>query len=324
MEEIKALVDRLGTAILPSVVPTMNLLSPLLIQNKAAILAISPTTHKYGPHARHNLDIYPSNPDSPILVYLYGGGLIFGDRQQAGFADGLTFHNLGTFFAQRGFTTVIADYRRVNANDPVTGLPTGEDAVYPSGAEDLSLALKWVESNLCTNPTDMFIMGHSAGGTHLSTFLLDPEFADHRNRLVSGSSLLHLRGAIPASTPFTWDTMVPQRTETIRAYFGDMGDKLRDRTALHQLEVFGDTRVAGQDVQPRWLVLEAEHDPRDEVLDSGDKFYALAKKVVPEQVEYLEIKGHNHLSYSWSLMVGTAEDEWGVQVIEWMRKVIGQ
>ncbi|CEJ92750.1 hypothetical protein VHEMI08383 [[Torrubiella] hemipterigena] len=328
MDEIKGIVNHLGTAILPSLLPIQDLLGPLLIKNKDQILSVPSTSHKYGPHPRNELDVYTSTSHeqpSPILIWLYGGGLVAGDKTDTSFADGLTFHNLGAFFAQRGFTVVIPDYRRVDSIDPVTHKPTGEGAVYPSGGEDLSLALTWVEHNLCKDKSvDVFIMGHSAGGTHLATFLLDPAFAAQRNRLVSGASPLRLRGAIPASAPFTWDTMNLERTPVITTYFGDMRDKLRDRTAQHQLEVFGTTRVANQDVQPKWLIVEAEWDPRNEVLDSGDKFYATAKKVIPDQVEYLELKGHNHLSYPWSLMVGQAEDQWGVQIIAWMRKTLGQ
>lgn len=329
MEAIKDIVDRLGTAIHPTLIPTVAALSPLLLQNKDQILAVPCTTHKYGPHPRHELDVYTSTSHeqqpSPILVWVYGGGLVSGNKTETAFAEGLTYHNLGTFFAQRGFTVVIPDYRRVDSTDRATSKPTGEGAVYPSGGEDVSLALKWVEYNLCKDkPVDVFVMGHSAGGVHLATFLLDPAFATHRNHLVSGASPLRLRGAIPASAPFKADTMVPERTQAITTYFGDMGEKLRDCTALHQLEVFGGARVDGQDVQPKWLIVEAEWDPRDEILDSGDKFYATAKKVIPDQVEYLELKGHNHLSYPWSLMVGPAEDQWGVQIIAWMRKTLGQ
>src|SRR5258708_2147482 len=143
MDQIQALDASTGQSIPNILMPTMKIFTPLLLKNKEAILSIPRKEQYYGPHPRQKLDIYLSptpSPNSPILVYFYGGGLIRGDKIVPMILDGLLYHNLGTFFAKRGITTIVADYRRVNSEFG------GEDAVFPSGGDDVSLVMKWLEA----------------------------------------------------------------------------------------------------------------------------------------------------------------------------------
>jgi alpha/beta superfamily hydrolase len=181
MEEVRALNDLQGQGIFDILEPTFVIFSALLSkpENKAAILAIHSTTESYGPHPRQKLDIYKApndSKDTPILVFFYEGGLTMGDKISPKF--NLVYHNLGAFFASRGITTIIPDYRRVNS--PFGG----EDAVFPSGAENVSLALKWVENFNTSSKRNVFIMGNSAGGVHISTFLFEDD-----SRVITNSNL---------------------------------------------------------------------------------------------------------------------------------------
>ena len=164
MEAIAELHRSIGDGIYTVLQPTYSVFIPLLLANKASILAIPRTTHSYGSHQRQKLDLYlPENhaPSNTYLIFLYGGGLVAGDKIVPGVPDGLIYHNVGAFFAKKGIKTIIADYRRVNSD---TG---GEDAVFPSGGDDLSLVLSFLESLEPEKKKDVFIMGKISSDTNV-------------------------------------------------------------------------------------------------------------------------------------------------------------
>jgi hypothetical protein len=140
-------IAKLNSKVIPSVLkPTFEILNPLLISNQSRILSIPLKTCIYGAHPLQTLDIYTplaaSTSSSPIVIFLYGGGLTHGDKILTNIPQSLIYHNLGSFFALYGFTTVIPDYRRVD--NPKAG--TGEGAIYPSDGEDVATVLEWLQS----------------------------------------------------------------------------------------------------------------------------------------------------------------------------------
>jgi acetyl esterase/lipase len=188
LDEVRDLHQALGSSIRAIIQPTAFILIPRLLKAIEKIQAIPRTTEQYGSHPRQNLDIYqPAEDvvDAPILIFLHGGGFTQGDKILRSVPYGLVYHNLGAFFATRGFTTIIPDYRRVNSDIG------GEDAKYPSGGEDLSLVLKWLEESvlLRDRKRDAFIMGESAGGVHVATFLFNEEFLEQRRGLIDGNKV---------------------------------------------------------------------------------------------------------------------------------------
>lgn len=199
----------LTTREIPVVLPqTVKAFYPLLLANKEAIFSVPKTTHRYGPHPRHELDVYkPTDRDisqTPIFVFFHGGGLVQGGKEVGYVPDHLVYHNLGAFFARRGFITIIPNYRLVN--DPVAG--TGHDAVFPSGAVDVSLVLSWIEKTypglVKTDPRNIFVMGNSAGGIHIMTWLFHAQFSQQRQHLVSESQVVRLKAIINHSGPITF------------------------------------------------------------------------------------------------------------------------
>ncbi|KAJ5711588.1 alpha/beta-hydrolase [Penicillium malachiteum] len=184
MDQVRLIFDSHGTDIQATVRPTHRLFGPLLLKNKALIKSITPRTEAYGSHPRQKPDVYNSEDsprDAPVLIFLYGGGFVRGDKILAAMPEGLVYHDVGTFFAQKGFTTIIPDYSRVNSS---TG---GEVALCPSGAEDRSLVLDWVDQMEPDTKKDLYIMGQSAGGIHLASYLLALEFREHRESLLLGT-----------------------------------------------------------------------------------------------------------------------------------------
>ncbi|MGA9902004.1 MAG: alpha/beta hydrolase, partial [Terriglobales bacterium] len=95
----------------------------------------------------------------PTLIYIHGGGWIFGDR------TGATLQFLP--YLQMGWNVVNVEYRMASAS------------LAPAAVEDCRCALRWViqnakEYNIDTNR--IVLTGHSAGGhLALTTGLLSPE-----------------------------------------------------------------------------------------------------------------------------------------------------
>lgn len=313
----KIVMDRLpafGKSIQDVVVPTFQTYAPLLQQNASTIRSVKKETFQYGPHERQQLDIYtPPTPAiingrKPVLMFEYGGGLVNGARTLP-IADELAHANVGAFFALRfGYTVVIADYRLMS-----------HGAKFPSGGEDIALAIQWLCEHPIgpgTMPIDLFLMGNSAGGIHLTTFLLHQDFAEARTRITTGSGL-RLRGVVLVGVPFDFHQALPSRIETLTAYFGDhnVNGPLGLLKSARQRGAPFDFVQSGV----RILALDAELDPEDEVLDPRDRF-------VREWMEMTDtasrcalavdmMKGHNHISPPFALGTGLEREEaWGYQV----------
>lgn len=310
----------LGTQIFEVLIPTFQVFVPTLQQNKTSILSIPRVEHTYGSHPRQKLDLYPpsSSPSSsPILIFFYGGGLTRGDKIMTlpFLTDPLVYHNLGSFFAKLGYTTIIPDYRRVNTTE------TGEDAVYPSGGEDVALVFKWLEDYLVSEGSekrDVFLMGNSAGGVHISTFLLDERWEGQREKLVGEEVSGRLRGAILLSIPAHFDQALNDRLDILKAYYGsDEGCKKLSPLGLLKSAVEKGSKK--DKTIPDVLAITAELDPVDEIIEPNEDFVGLWKKSWGSGLDYQVIPKHNHISPPWALETGDKEaEQWGVDVVKWM------
>jgi acetyl esterase/lipase len=112
-------------------------------------------SHAYGPESRQKLDVYrPQDAkDRPVVVFFYGGSWTAGSR-------GL-YRFVGAALAERGFVTVVPDYRLY------------PQAKFPVFVDDGALALAWVQKHAHEfggDPHRIVLMGHSAGG-HEAAFL---------------------------------------------------------------------------------------------------------------------------------------------------------
>ncbi len=113
------------------------------------------TSQAYDVHGSVRLcaDLYlpqPGAAPSPVIVWVHGGGWLFGSRRAA--------PDLSRFFASRGFAMVTVDYRLSNR------------AIFPAQIEDLRTAIRWIRSIAPAHGLDgdhIGLWGVSAGG-HLS------------------------------------------------------------------------------------------------------------------------------------------------------------
>ncbi|KAI1613938.1 Alpha/Beta hydrolase protein [Exophiala viscosa] len=304
----------LGTAIQDIVLPTHKIYAPLLLKQADKIRSTRRETFAYGQHPRQKLDVYTPSAGvksvtgkSSVFIFLYGGGLVRGEKINTNYLDGLVYANLGHYFAENlGFEVVIIDYRLIT-----------HGAKFPSGGEDLKLAIDWVLGHF-PKPLDIYMMGNSAGGVHLSTYLFAPDFATSRRQILSASSAGVLKGVILLSVPFHFEQAHADRRETLRAYFGD---NVRVRCPLGLLEASKQDRSISELQQVPVMVSNGTLDPEDEILvPRGDfiKEWKASGAVTPKLTVQM-MEGHNHLSPV--LAVGTAvpaEEAWARQAIDFI------
>jgi len=131
----------------------------------------------YGPDERNLLDVYlrkgTSDKHLPVIVFFHGGGFVSGDKS--------LFKNIGYYFARHGILTVIPSYRLAPRHR------------WPSGPEDVAGVVKWVSLNaekLGGNGSRIFLMGHSAGATHVSNYLYFNEFHESGGKDIAGAILM--------------------------------------------------------------------------------------------------------------------------------------
>ena len=304
----------LGRGVFEVVEPTRKAYYEILSQpaNADAIRSTKLTTFSYGTHDRQKLDLYEPGPNAPsppagkgrpILVFFYGGGFVQGDKVLKDLPGNLIYSNLGTFFAQRfGYDVVIADYRLIE-----------HGAKYPSGGEDVNGVLEWVVDHF-KQQRDVFVMGNSAGGAHVASWLFAKDFEFRRKELIRGIAGVQLKGAIFLGAPLTIPKeMIP----LFLPYYGTEEVALNADPTLLAKEAAKDASPKEKGNWPGILVLVSELDP-EPLFTAADAF----KKQWTDlggQVEVSVLKGHNHISPPSSLATNVEKEElWGVETGKWM------
>ncbi|WP_129790469.1 alpha/beta hydrolase [Sphingosinicella sp. CPCC 101087] len=231
----------------------------------------------YGDHERHRLDLFRPTGDAagaPVLVFVHGGGFVRGDK---GASDAPFHNNIGAWAARRGYVGVTLNYRLAPASQ------------WPSGAEDVGRAVAWLAANVEAHggdPRRIFIMGQSAGATHVADVVARPELLGEAS----------LAGAIMISG--VYDVGRADRNDFQRAYYGeDESGWPRCST----LDALADSAL------PCFHAV-AEYDPPDFQRQAA----WLVETHVSRHARWPEIhwlKGHNHLSTV--AQIGSAHDTLG-------------
>lgn len=164
--EIAAKLRALGPAV--NVAEAAKIYQPL--QEKAPKDGVKHTDDlAYGRDPLQKLDVYEptarSSQPMPVLIYIHGGGFIRGDKTNGGKGP---FHaNLGYWFGRHGIVTVLANYRLA----PKDG--------WPAGAKDMAGIVAWTRAHIADYGGDrkrIFLMGESAGATHVAAYALEKRF----------------------------------------------------------------------------------------------------------------------------------------------------
>jgi acetyl esterase/lipase len=183
-------------------VPETNAIyAPLHTMEPYAGIAVTRDA-KYGPAERNRLDVFAAEGAGgtrPVLLYVHGGGFMRGDKKVANspFLD-----NVAVWAARNGLVGVNMTYR------------LAPQSTWPSGPEDIGAAIRWVRENIARHggdPARIYLMGSSAGGNHVASYVAFPE-----HHAAPGSGLA---GAILLSgSPF--DPTVFDMTN-YKPYFGE-------------------------------------------------------------------------------------------------------
>jgi pimeloyl-ACP methyl ester carboxylesterase len=149
---------------------------PVMLENIVMYLDI-PYDSKDGVEQKYlSLDVYHNityKDTLPVIIYFHGGGWNQGDKS-------LPFH-LIKYFTDSGYVFISANYRL--SPDPYN-IQDSSRIKFPIFTQDAAMAVKWVVDNISKysgDPSQIILMGFSAGGNIASTLALVPDFLEKHN-----------------------------------------------------------------------------------------------------------------------------------------------
>ncbi len=188
----------------------------------------------YGSHASHRLDYSTAtNPNSPIMIIVHGGGWAAGDKTG--------FISAGQFFKNAGYAVVNINYRLSGG----AGYPG-----HPAIPQDVSCAIAWTKLNagLINGDSSKVIMyGHSAGA-HLCML----HGLTHPQSLLNGCGYnagLKISGVIAANPALNFEHINPARYADLKPMVLDSANYWDDAAPAHNLSNGNATKfmiIAGQ------------------------------------------------------------------------------
>ena len=219
----------------------------------------------YGTHARQVVDLYrPRAPNGDVVLFVHGGAFVRGDKT----INDTMYANVLTWFARQGVLGINVEYR------------LAPEAVYPGGAEDVGAAVAWAARHCAQhggNPQRLFLIGHSAGGTHAAAYAYDPAV---------GALGRHLAGLVLVSARVRAD-LLPENPNAgpTKIYFGDDPARYEQRSPVNHA-AYSDLPV---------MIVNAEFEnPLLDIygLELAHRI-AQARRRAPR---YLRLTRHNHVS----------------------------
>ncbi|HEY5209216.1 MAG TPA: alpha/beta hydrolase [Stellaceae bacterium] len=136
---------------------------------------------KYGPDERNRLDLFlpaAGGKDLPVLIYLHGGGFVGGDKKSPAFPY---YDNVMLWAVRNGMAGVNMTYRLAPAHK------------WPSGNEDIANAIRWIQKHAAAhgmNPSRIFLMGQSAGASHVAQYIAHPQYHPEGGHGLAGGLLI--------------------------------------------------------------------------------------------------------------------------------------
>ncbi len=130
----------------------------------------------------NRLDLYlpEDKHDFPVVVLVHGGAWVSGDNRGFGLVSGVAH-----LLASQGIGVVVPNYRLSPA------------VKHPEHIHDVAQAVAWTRKNCAEyggDPSNLFLMGHSAGGHLVSLLATDPYYLEG-----AGLHSTDLRGVISVS-----------------------------------------------------------------------------------------------------------------------------
>ena len=231
--------------------------------------------HAYGEHPRQRLDVFGPKGDSrvPVVAFVHGGAFIRGEKSTAA---GI-YDNVPYWFARQGFLGINIGYR------------LAPESTFPGGAEDIALAMAWVVRNvgeLGGDPKRIYLMGHSAGATHIATYVADPNV-----RVKPGDEI---RAVVLISGRLGID-ILPENPNAagVRAYFGDDPETYDTRSPMSYAHLFK---------KPVMIAIAEFENPLLDVY--GAEFVWRISRVQKRAPRFIQMRCHNHSSMAMHFNTG--------------------
>jgi len=245
----------------------------------------------YGDDPLEKLDIFqPENQQKmAIVVFVHGGGYVRGDKS----GNGPIYDNVAAFFARQGMLGLNVNYR-LAPKDP-----------WPAATEDIGKVVTWIKANAGAyggDPQRIFVMGHSAGATHVASYVLNPALQPKEGAGIVGAILVSGEYLLPAA-----NVPVENIAPNLRAYFGDDVSKYAGRSPI--------THV--RESKLPLLLATAEYDPVFLAVPT----YQLAQQLCARDGKcpcFAWLKGHNHISEMASF--DTADQQFPLEVADFVRR----
>lgn len=285
--EIEQRLREIGPVSAPE--PTRPLYSPLQPTDPFVNIIVKRDL-RYGDAERHRLDVFvpASASNRPVLLFMHGGAYVGGDKHLAGSPF---YTNIGVWAARNGMVGVNMTYR------------LAPQAKWPAAQEDIGSAIAWVKANVATlggDPNRIYLMGHSAGASHVANYMSHSQF--------HGPEGSGVAGAIIVSAFYDFETL--NATSTFFQYHGNEKAQYSPRSPLPGL-------IASK---VPILFAVAEHDTPDflqqaEVLRKGFCNVGRCQRIVM-------LTGHSHMSEVYS--INTADIGLSSEILAFIKPSLAQ
>jgi acetyl esterase len=235
----------------------------------------------YGKDPRQVVDVYrpAAAVDAPVVLFLHGGAFVNGQKDRSP----EIYSNVLFYLARKGIVGLNVEYR------------LAPEHRYPSGTEDVHLAVTWVRANAAAFGGDarrVFLMGHSAGAAHTGSY------AYTSTNTVSGHIVVS--GRVRAET---W--MGNPNASKVKAYYGS------DQSVLERAS---QVNLVHKDCPPTMIAVAEFENPFLDV-HCAELYYRLAQ-LNGRAGAFLRLKGHNHTSIIASM--NTADERLGEEIVQFI------
>ncbi|WEK02300.1 MAG: alpha/beta hydrolase [Candidatus Sphingomonas phytovorans] len=252
----------------------------------------------YGPFEQQLADVFVEKRQGqrkrPVLIFVHGGGFTAGARRLS--RESPFYDNVALWAARHGFVAISINYRLAPA------------ATWPAAAEDIGTAVRWARANAASyggNPDRLFLMGHSAGATHVASYGADRTLWRGDTPGVRG--MIVISGSFTVEAPETAPAADRPLLTRAKAYFGSDPDKFAAESSLNGL-------LASR---TPLLLANAEFDP-DYFLRQRQQFLSAVPRDRSRGVSSVMLAGHNHMSEIYS--INTSDKSLTREIITFVRR----
>lgn len=281
--DLAAGIKVIGRAVDPEA--TARLYAPLQQREPYAGVRVVRDIH-YGPGPKDTLDVLTPSARTkgrPVLLFVHGGAFVGGDKSRNSQGERSPFYdNIMLWAVANGMVGVNMNYE------------WAPKAQYPAVQQDIAAVIGWIQAHAAEYGGDgrrIFLWGHSAGATHVASYIGRPEFHP--------AGGIGLRGAIISSGGY-------KVQGGPSPYFGDPSTfAAKD----HWAGMLATTLPL--------FVVAAEYDPESMLAGSKEFNDARCKAGRCPEV-FMVLKDHGHMSESYH--VNTADQSLTRPVLAFLRK----